>query len=177
MIAIANCSENWAIGKNGKLLCTIPEDIQRFRDLTMGKTVIMGHNTLRSLPGGLPLPGRHNIVLLGTHSKIETNSINEPLPPNTSLTLTHSVHKALWYIENVPSEDVFVIGGGQIYEAFLPYCDKCLITLNSADADSADTFFPNLDEMPEWRLTEQSEAKCVNDGIIYEFLTYERIKG
>lgn len=174
MIAIANCSEGWAIGKDGHLICKIPEDMKRFHDLTLGKTVVMGHNTLRSLPGMLPLPGRHNIVILGPNSPIESEPVNAPRPAGTSLTLVYSVEDVLWFTENTPKDDVFVIGGERVYRDLLPYCDKCYITLNSADAEDADTFFPNLDEMPEWRQTHQEPVKTYED-IIYEFTEYERI--
>lgn len=147
MIAIANVTKDWAIGRNGDLVCRISEDLKLFRSWTSGKTVIMGHSTLRSLPGGRPLRWcANNIVLIRPESELEAESINAAHEKVIPLTVAHSVEEAIQFVSSLPPDDVFVIGGGSVYEQFLPYCDKCVITVNSMNGDGADTFFPALSE-------------------------------
>ena len=66
MKAIAALDRNWAIGRDGKLLCHIPGDLKYFKEQTLGKTLVMGRKTLESLPGGSPLPGRENVIISRT---------------------------------------------------------------------------------------------------------------
>ena len=129
---IAALSENFAIGKNNQLLCHIPGDLKRFKSITSGHTVIMGRNTLNSLPNG-PLPNRQNIVI--THHP-------ETLPDGCIPAA--SFDDALKLCSSDGSE-VFVIGGGQIYTQAFPYATKFYLTLIHSSFPDADAFFPEFD--------------------------------
>lgn len=145
MNLIAAVDKNWAIGKGGRLLVSIPSDRQLFRGETVGKVVIMGRKTLESLPGGQPLPGRTNIVL----SRNPRFSVK-------GATVCGSVEEVLKQVREVPSGDVFVIGGAEIYRQFLPYCDTARITYIDYSYH-ADTYLENLERHPDWRMDEESE--------------------
>ena len=117
MNLIAAADENWGIGKNGGLLAHISGDMKYFRETTKGKIVVMGRKTLESFPGGKPLKNRVNIVLTG----------NKDFVPE-GVVICHSVEETLEKLKEYPKEDVFIIGGGMIYKAFLPWCEKAYIT-------------------------------------------------
>lgn len=159
--AIAAVSRNWGIGRDNDLLYNIPEDKKFFRRTTLEHTVIMGRKTLLSLPNGKPFKDRNNVVL----------SRNKDFHPE-GVTVLGSVEEAVKYAENEGGE-VFIVGGGSVYKEMLPFCGKALITKIDGMPD-ADVFFPNLDELPEWKLTEESEEQEY-EGVKYKFCTYERI--
>ena len=161
MNAIAAVDANWSIGKAGSLLTSIPADMAYFRKMTAGKTVIMGRKTLESFPGGNPLKGRRNIVLT-----------RDPGFTAEGAEIVRSVEEALELTADTDSGEVFVIGGGEIYRAFLPYTDTAYITKIDYAYD-ADTSFPDLDADPEWELSVQGEEQTYFD-IIYEFDVYRR---
>ncbi len=161
MNIIVAVDKNWAIGCDNRLLVSIPSDMKFFRETTNGKTVIMGRKTLDSFPGGRPLKNRNNIVL----------TRNEDFARN-DVTVCHSVEEVLEQVKDIPGEDVYVIGGDSIYRQMLPYCDLAHIT-KIDHAYLADTFFPNLDEDPEWIITGDSEEQTYFD-LEYRFLKYER---
>lgn len=162
MNLIVAADAGWGIGKDGDLLYNIPEDMRFFREKTSGKTVIMGRSTLESLPGGRPLPKRRNIILSRTLSSVEGAEVCK------------SVEDVLNLVSEIPAEDVFVIGGEQIYRTLLPFCDTAYITRIEAEAD-ADRHIPNLDEDSNWKITFRSPLKECN-GIHFAFTTYSRIK-
>jgi len=149
---IVAVDENWGIGKDNKLLAHIPEDMRYFTEKTMGRTVIMGENTFKSLPGGA-LPGRDNIVITFDENFHAEN-----------VKVQHD-------LEDLP-DNGFVIGGASIYRQLLPACDCCYITKVHKTFD-ADTFMPNLDELPEWELASTSEMKKHND-IEFQFCVYKK---
>lgn len=159
--AIAAVSRNWGIGRDNDLLYNIPEDKKFFRRTTLEHTVIMGRKTLLSLPNGKPFKDRNNVVL----------SRNKDFHPE-GVTVLGSVEEAVKYAEDGGGE-VFIVGGGSVYKEMLPFCGKALITKIDGTPD-ADVFFPNLDELPEWKLTEESEEQEY-EGVKYKFCTYERI--
>lgn len=163
MNCIVAADSNWAIGNGNKLLAHIPQDQQFFRQMTTGKVVIMGRKTLESLPKKKPLAGRVNIV-------ITTN----PDYKVEGATVVHSVEEAVKEAEQYLPEDVFVIGGGEIYKAMLPYCDKAYVTRIDY-AYAADTKFPDLDKDEEWVLAQRSEEQTYFD-LVYEFDLYKRVK-
>jgi dihydrofolate reductase len=160
LILIAAVSRNWGIGKDNDLLFNIPEDKKFFRSTTLHHTVIMGRKTLLSLPFGKPFKDRDNVVL----------SRDESFSPE-GVTVVRSVDGAAEYAKKCDG-DVFVAGGGQIYKQMLPYCDKALITKVDSSPD-ADVFFPNLDDDPQWVITDESEEKEY-EGLRYKFCTYEK---
>ena len=156
MNCIVNVDENGGIGKNGKLLVNLSADLRRFRQLTEGKTVILGLNTLSTFPGGRPLKNRRNVVLSF-----------EPMEIDGAEVVT-SMEAALAAVKG--DSEACVIGGASVYEQFLPYCDRAQITKTYLGGD-ADRYFPNLDEMPNWEITWQSEILEEN-GVKFRYVDY-----
>jgi dihydrofolate reductase len=161
MNLIVAVDDNWAIGHNGRLLVSIPEDMQLFRKETTGKVVVMGRKTLESFPSGQPLKNRVNIVI----TRDEAYSVK-------GATVCHSVEEAVDAVRAYPPEDVYCIGGESIYRQMLSYCDVAHVT-RIHYAYEADTYFPNLDEDGEWEVTERSDERTYFD-LEYEFMKYER---
>lgn len=162
MNIIVAVDKNWAIGCQNKLLVSIPADMRFFRQVTTGKVVILGKKTLETFPGGKPLKDRLNIV-------ISKQNITIP-----DAIVVHSIEEALDVVKEYKSEDVYVIGGATIYKQMLPYCDVAHVTKIDYGYH-ADTYFPNLDEMPEWVVEEQSEEQTYYD-IEYTFYKYVKKK-
>ncbi len=162
MYAIAAVDQNWGIGKNGKLLTSIPADMAYFRKMTLGKALIMGRRTLESFPGKKPLPGRLANIVITSREDYSADGI----------CVVHSPEEAVRYAERFAPDDVFVIGGGMIYKALLPYCTKAFITKIDYSFD-ADTSFPDLDADPSWELAETGEEQTYFD-LVYEFDVYVR---
>ena len=163
MNLIVAVDKNWAIGREGQLLVSIPADMKMFRQETTGKVVVMGRKTLESFPNGLPLKNRTNIIL----TKNMDYQVRDAL-------VLHSVEEVLEEIKKYPPEQVYCIGGDSIYHQFLPYCDVAHVTKIDF-AYAADSYFPNLDELPDWQITAKSEEQTYFD-LEYRFLKYERIR-
>ena len=163
MNIIVSVDKRWGIGNKGKLLVSIPRDKKLFREETTGKVIIMGHNTLLSLPGSQPLAGRKNIVL----SRDKSLSIK-------GATVLNSVDACIDYLRknNIKDSDVFVIGGESVYNDFLPYCDVAHITYIDYEYE-ADRHFLNLDISNEWSLVLETEEETYFD-IPYTFRLYKR---
>lgn len=161
MNAIAAVDANWAIGNKNRLLTSIPADMKFFREKTMGHVVVMGRKTLESFPNGLPLKNRINIVLTANRSYKVKDAI-----------IVHTKEKLLEELKKYDSNELYVIGGGSIYEMLIPYCDTAYIT-KIDHAYAADTYFPNLDQMDDWEMTEVSEEQTCFD-LEYVFAKYER---
>ena len=160
MKLIVAADRNWAIGKNNKLMWSIPADMKFFRETTQGNVVIMGRKTLESFPQGQPLKNRVNIVITRNPSYKVKDAV-----------VVHSVEEAIEESRKYDG-DVFVIGGESIYRAMLPYCDTALVTRIDY-AYEADTWFPNLAEDEEWELTDEGEEQTCFD-LEYAFTRYER---
>lgn len=160
MNIIVNADKNWAIGKNNSLLVRIPADMKYFRQMTEGNIVVMGRKTLESFPQGRPLANRVNIVI----------SHNPDYQVKDAI-VVHSVEEAMQESKKHEGE-VFVIGGESIYRMMLPYCSKVYVT-KIDHAYQADTYFPNLDQLEDWEMTEVSEEHTCFD-LEYVFSTYER---
>lgn len=163
MNMIVAVDNNWAIGNKGELLIRIPNDHKHFREETTGKVVVLGRKTLETFPQGLPLKNRTNIIL----------STNKEFKVKDAV-VVHSIEELLSELQKYDSEDVYIIGGDSIYKQMLPYCDVAHVT-KIDHAYQADAYFPNLDEMPEWRITADSDEQTYFD-IPYQFLKYERSK-
>ena len=161
MNAVAAVDANWAIGNKNRLLTSIPADMKFFREKTMGHVVVMGRKTLESFPNGLPLKNRVNIVLTANRSYKVKDAI-----------IVHTKEELLEELKKYDSNELYVIGGGSIYEMLIPYCDTAYIT-KIAHAYAADTYFPNLDQMDDWEMTEVSEERTCFD-LEYVFAKYER---
>ena len=170
MNVIAAVDKNWAIGKDNKLLVSIPADMKFFRETTTGNVVVMGRKTLESFPNGLPLRKRTNIVL--------TSDKNYRIPvPSSSLgdydlTIVHDLEELHAELAKYPSERIYVIGGESVYRQLLGECDVAHITKVDY-AYEADAYFPNLDERPEWVLTGESDEQTYFN-LEYYFYRYER---
>ena len=163
--AIVAVDENWGIGNNGELLISLPEDQkQNFKVKTLGHPVIYGRKTLETFPGGKLLPGRPNIIL----------SRNPDLSVEGAIVM-HSVEEVLEYTKRDPNETFFIIGGAQIYEQFLPYCDTCVISKIHKSFE-ADAFFPNLDNLKEWKLLSREATVNSVKGVSFAMWTYTRIR-
>ena len=134
MKLIAAVDKNWGIGRNNRLLVNIPEDMQLFRQETNGKVVIMGRKTFESLKEKSPLYGRKNIVLTTNKSYDAKGAV-----------VCSSVEEVLDAVKDYDDNDIYVIGGGEIYKEFLPYCDVAHITKIDYKYD-ADTYLENLDK-------------------------------
>ena len=159
MQAIVCVGENWGIGRDGQLLFHLSADLKRFRELTLGKTVLLGSRTLATLPGGKPLPERRCVVL--TRSP-------EPIP---GVETVHTVKDALAAVGG----DAIVIGGASVYALLLPHCERVKVTKVCA-SPKADSFFPNLDAHPDWRVESESGLMEEN-GLKFRFIDYVKVKG
>ena len=151
--------DDWGIGADGDQPVALTADRKFFRRTTAGSTVIVGRKTVGSFPGQAPLPKRRNILL--TRQDIAVPGFE----------IAHSPGEALELCGD--DERVFVIGGGSIYRQMLPMCDRAYITKVHC-TPASDTFFPDLDESPEWKLTELLESG-EEDGVAYEMCLYERV--
>lgn len=147
--AVVAIGKNRELGKEGKLLWHIPDDLKRFKALTLGHPIIMGRKTFESIVGylGKPLPGRTNIVVT-----------RDAFWKYEGVIVAGSLEEALEKGKALDTEEVHIGGGQQIYEQALPYIDKLYLTLVDDDKD-ADAFFPpyeheftkvTFDEAHEW---------------------------
>lgn len=158
MVAV---DRNWSIGRKGKLLVSIPGDQKLFREETMGKVIVMGRKTFESLPGGQPLYGRKNLVLS-----------RNPDFRAKGAEVVRSMEEAMEFLNQFPSDDIYIIGGAEIYRQFLPFCDTAHVTWIDY-AYEADTRFPDLDRDPDWEITAESDEQTYF-SLCYEFRRYER---
>lgn len=155
---IVAVSDDWGIGRNNDLLWNIPEDLKRFKKLTMGKTVIMGKRTWESLPKK-PLPGRRNIVITDIPAeKIENAD------------MAYSIEEAIYKCKK--DEEAFIIGGGSIYRQFMSYADRLYITHVHHNA-AADVYFPEID-MNVWHVTEKEKFQATAGSPAYTYVIYEK---
>lgn len=150
IVAIA---ENYAIGKKGDLLCHLPADLKHFKDITSGKTVMMGERTFFSLPKH-PLPNRRNIVLTDVQGK------------------TFEGAEAVYSLDEMEKavqgeEEAFVIGGGMVYRQMMERADKLYITHIHHSWEDADTFFPQIDPAV-WQQT-SAEKHSADEKNPYDF--------
>ena len=157
IVAIA---ENYAIGKKGDLLCHLPADLKHFKEITSGKTVLMGERTFYSLPKH-PLPNRRNIVLTDVAGKTFEGA-----------EAVYSLQELCAKVQG--EEEAFVIGGGMVYRQMMPLADKLYITHIHHSWDDADTFFPEIKE-DEWKLISSEEHKAdEKNPYDFTFCTYNR---
>ena len=175
--AIVNVDENWGIGNNNELLIRIPEDMKRFKEITTSantNSLIVGRKTYESLPKKMLA----NLSDTNRHCVVVTNSINSPRFYEDGTVRTDMKSLVEWLNAKdclYPKHDFYVIGGGKIYKELLPLCDLVYVTKVFHKFDNVDTYFPNLDEMHQWYITSNNEAKEYN-GIWYQFYTYEQTR-
>lgn len=152
---IAAVGKNWELGKNGDLIFHIKEDMRYFKETTMGHKVVMGRKTWESLPR--KLPGRENIV--ASRGEI----------PDADLVI-HDLNKYLQENENT-SEEIFIIGGGMVYFAALPYAKYIYLTEVEAEDERADSYFPEFDKL-KYNREVIKEGK--SDDLAYTFVKYTK---
>ena len=157
---IVATAQNNAIGRKGDLLFHISADLRRFKEITMGHPIIMGRKTFESFPKG-PLPGRQNIVITRQSDYAKEG-----------ITVTGSLSDALAAANNV--DEVFVIGGGEIYREPINRASKLYLNEIDATVDDADTFFPTIDSH-QWQITEEGEwIEDERTGARYRFVCLSR---
>lgn len=151
--------DDWGIGKDGTQPVALSADRKFFWETTRGAMVIVGRKTLADFPGGQPLPKRVNVVL--SRQKKELPGTVLCSSPEEAARIAKTAQRAM------------VIGGGSVYRQMLPLCDTAYVTKVHCTPGS-DTFFPNLDEDPQWKLREVLQTGEEN-GISYEMCLYKRI--
>lgn len=161
MNLIVAVDKNWGIGNKDQLLVQIPNDQKFFRQETTGKVVVLGRKTLETFPNKAPLRNRTNFIL----------STNKEFKVEGAV-IVNSVEELLEKLKKFASKDIYIIGGESIYRQLLPYCDTAHVT-KIDHAYNADSHFPNLDEMTEWKITADSEEQTYFD-LEYVFLKYEK---
>lgn len=159
MELIVAVDRNWAIGKDGDQLVYIPEDLKRFKALTMGHPVILGRKTLATFPGGRPLKGRANLIL----------SRDPDFQPEGA-----QVFPDADSLLAAAPEDAFVIGGASVYNLLVDFCDTAHVTKIDGELP-ADTWFPNLDEREDWAVAAE-EGPYPFENLTYRYVTYKRVK-
>ncbi len=163
MDAIVAADRNWAIGNKGQLLTHLPGDLRYFREMTMGRVIVVGRKTLESFPGGKPLPGRTHLLLSAGMKEAPEGCILCRTPDEVR-------EKAAAYGEG----EVFVCGGESVYRIFLEDCRAVWVTRMEAEF-AADRWFEDLDLRADFALAWESEPHTEN-GITYRFTRYERIE-
>ena len=158
MDAIVAVYDDWGIGKDGAQPIALSTDRKFFRETTRGAMVIVGRRTIDDFPGKKPLPGRVNVALTRNNTEIP------------GFTLCHSPEEAAELAKT--AEKAFVIGGGTVYRQMLAFCDRAYVTKVHVTPES-DTFFSNLDEDEDWKLSEILQSGEEN-GIAYEMCLYTR---
>ena len=153
--------DDWGIGKDGTQPIALSADRKFFRETTRGAMVIVGRRTIEDFPGKKPLPGRVNVAL--TRSAAEIPGFTVCNSPEEADKLAKAAERAM------------VIGGGSIYRQMLPFCDTAYITKVHCTPES-DTFFPDLDADPAWKL-ERILQSGEENGVSFDMCLYRRICG
>jgi len=158
MKIILAVDENWGIGKDNEMLFHLSTDLKHFKEETIHNIVIMGRNTYESMGGGLT--DRKNIVLSrNTDYRLDDAKV------------FNDYKEVLSFVENSPKE-AYVIGGSQIVDIFLPFCNEAIITKIYASRD-ADTYLHNFDKDNNFEIINKSGTNKEN-GIKFEYITYRR---
>lgn len=160
MNMILAVDNNWGIGKDNDLLIRVPGDMKYFREKTINKIVVMGYNTLISLPNSKPLKNRVNIIISRKYYLDIEGAI-----------ICHSIVDVFREISKYPPDDIFIIGGSKIYNQFEPYSLKAYVTKFNISRQ-ADCFAPNLDILNNWKIDEVSESKFEHD-LEYNHIVYK----
>ncbi len=151
---------NHVIGLNNDLPWRLPKDLRFFKEKTTGNTIVMGRKTYDSMGGALP--NRRNVII--------TNS-EKSFPENVDV--VHNLESIREWDKENPGEEVFVIGGGNIFKQILPFADRMYITWIDHDFDG-DTYFPEFSEL-DWSLTSKRKGeKNETNPYNYYFLQYDR---
>ena len=158
--AIVHVDKEWGIGKGNDMMFSLPKDMKFFRETTMGHIVVMGGNTLRSFPNQKPLKNRVNIVL--SRGQVRDDCI-----------IVRSYEELKKELKARENEEIFIIGGGEVYRELLPYCHRVFVTKVDA-VGGAEVFFPNLDKTENFVCVDEGEPLDDN-GYIIRFTTYKNM--
>ena len=158
---IAAIGADNAIGRNGQMPWHLSEDLKHFKSLTSGHIVVMGRRTWESL-GSKPLPNRKNIV------------ISKSMQPTEGCEVQSDIDFLNLY-KGKKKEEIFIIGGGELYRQTIRIADTLYITETGIEIDDADTYFPKIEES-HWQCSGTEEAIDAKAGIHLKFKTYKRIK-
>ena len=164
MNAYVVADQRWAFGRNGGLLFSLSADLERFHSLTRNGTVIMGPERLGVFTGGAPLSQRRNIVVTRDPSILPEGAEGVSSP-----------EKALALAGGPEAENLWIIGGGSIYAALLSRCRRVYLTRVETRVQESDTFFPNLDKLPNWEVVSEGEL-MEEDGLKFRFFEYVNTK-
>ncbi|MCI9609271.1 MAG: dihydrofolate reductase [Oscillibacter sp.] len=164
MNAYVVADRRWAFGRNGGLLFSLSADLERFHSLTRNGTVIMGPERLKFFTGGAPLTERRNIIVTRDPSALPEGAEGVSSP-----------EKALTLAGGPEAENLWIIGGGSIYAALLSRCRRVYLTRVETRVEESDTFFPNLDKLPNWEVASQGEPMEEN-GLKFCFFEYVNTK-
>ena len=159
--AIVHADKEWGIGKGNGMMFSLPKDMKFFRETTMNHVVVMGGNTLRSFPNAKPLKNRVNIVL--SRGQVRDDCV-----------IVRSYEELFKAMKDHENEEIYVIGGGEVYRELLPYCEEVLGTKVDA-VGGAEVFFPNLDENPDFQCVDEGEPVDDN-GLTIRFTRYKNLK-
>ena len=140
------------------MLVSIPADLRRFRQMTLGRIVVLGRKTMTTFPGGRPLAGRTNLILSRSVQTVEGAQV---FPDLAALFAR---------LQNCDLSQVSVIGGAAVYEALLPYCEKAYVTRTFC-APEADAFFPDLDRLENWSV-EAAGPMLEENGVRFQYVDY-----
>ena len=156
--------DHYEIGPNGTMPWNLPEDLKHFKEVTSGATILMGRRTFQSLPGVLP-KRQHIIITADPEFQKEHKRVR----------ISHDLEAELRAAQK-SDEEVFIIGGGQIYRQALPFADRLYLTFVHASYPEADTFFPEID-WTQWEETSRSEMMTEEESQTpFEFVNYRRIQ-
>ena len=158
--AIVHFDKEWGIGKGNDMMFSLPKDMKFFRETTMGNVVVMGGNTLRSFPNQKPLKNRVNIVL--SRGQVRDDCV-----------IVRSYEELKNEMKARQNEEIFIIGGGEVYKELLPYCNRALVTKVDA-VGGAEVFFPNLDALDSFVCVDEGEPLDDN-GYVIRFTTYKNL--
>lgn len=163
IIGIVAVASDWGIGKKNGLLFSLKHDMEHFKANTANHIVVCGENTLLSFPNQKPLKGRSTIVLCPEGHEYDNciciHSFDELIKTIKVLSITN---------------EIFIIGGGMLYASMLPYYDMVLVTKVNAVDPEATVFFPNLDELPQFKI-DNSSIDIEDNGYIIKYVTYIKI--
>ena len=154
---VAMSKQTRAIGKNGDLIWKIPEDLQHFKDVTMGHPMIMGRKTFDSI--GRVLPGRTSIVITRNKELMQKGVV-----------VCHSIEDAIKLSGQLDEEEITVIGGGAIFELALPFVTRIYLTVVDDNVEG-DVYFPEFDES---MFTETDRKEGTHNGITYVIRTLDK---
>ncbi|HHU48710.1 MAG: dihydrofolate reductase [Caldicoprobacterales bacterium] len=157
---IVAVDRDWNIGKDGALLQPISDDLKQFKAKTLNRVVVLGRKTLQTFPGGKPLAGRTNIILTRQKDFSAEDAI-----------ICHSFPELFKLLASYRDDDIFIIGGGEIYIKLIPFCKIGYVT-KIHKSYPADTSIINLDKKNNWKLIREDGPHHFKEDIYYSYLEY-----